>query len=43
MKGYGFTRYGGPENEAFLDLPVPEPGPGELLVPIGRAAGRERE
>ena len=34
MKGYGFTRYGGPENEAFLDLPVPEPGPGELLVRV---------
>jgi NADPH:quinone reductase-like Zn-dependent oxidoreductase len=34
MKAYGFTRYGGPENEAFLDLPVPEPGPGELLVRV---------
>ncbi len=34
MKAYGFTRYGGPESEAFLDLPVPEPGPGELLVRV---------
>src|SRR5919202_3120417 len=34
MKAYGFTRYGGPENEAFLDLPVPEPGTGELLVRV---------
>jgi NADPH:quinone reductase-like Zn-dependent oxidoreductase len=34
MKAYGFTRYGGPGNEAFLDLPVPEPGPGELLVRV---------
>jgi NADPH:quinone reductase-like Zn-dependent oxidoreductase len=34
MKAYGFTRYGGAETEAFLDLPVPEPGPGELLVRV---------
>src|SRR5437763_2322927 len=34
MRAYGFTRYGGPEHEAFLDLPVPEPGPGELLVRV---------
>src|SRR5688572_17291450 len=37
MKAYGFTRYGGPENEALLDLPVPEPGPGELLVRVTAA------
>jgi NADPH:quinone reductase-like Zn-dependent oxidoreductase len=37
MKAYGFTRYGGPETEAFLDLPVPEPGPGELLVRVTAA------
>ncbi|WP_328908463.1 NADP-dependent oxidoreductase [Streptomyces sp. NBC_00234] len=37
-KAYVFTRHGGPEAEAFADLPVPEPGPGELLVAV-RAAG----
>jgi NADPH:quinone reductase-like Zn-dependent oxidoreductase len=38
MKAYGFTAFGGPENEAVLDVPVPVPGPGELLVRV-RAAG----
>lgn len=38
FKAYVFTRHGGPEAEAFADLPVPEPGPGELLVAV-RAAG----
>lgn len=37
MKAYGFTRYGGPEHESYLDLPVPEPGPGELLVRVAAA------
>ncbi|MER5987444.1 NADP-dependent oxidoreductase [Streptomyces sp. NPDC001787] len=37
-KVYIFHRYGGPETEAFVDLPVPVPGPGELLVAV-RAAG----
>ena len=37
MKAYGFTRYGGPNTETFLDLPVPEPGPGELLVRVTAA------
>ncbi|NYE39276.1 NADPH:quinone reductase-like Zn-dependent oxidoreductase [Streptomyces fulvorobeus] len=37
-KAYVFTRYGGPEVEAFADLPMPRPGPGELLVAV-RAAG----
>ncbi|QES44904.1 MULTISPECIES: NADP-dependent oxidoreductase [Streptomyces] len=37
-KVYAFTRHGGPEVETFLDLPVPEPGPGQLLVAV-RAAG----
>jgi NADPH2:quinone reductase len=37
MRAYGFTRYGGPDTEAFLDLPVPEPGPGELLVRVTAA------
>ncbi|UFQ19273.1 MULTISPECIES: NADP-dependent oxidoreductase [Streptomyces] len=35
---YVFTEHGGPEVEAFADLPVPEPGPGQLLVAV-RAAG----
>jgi NADPH:quinone reductase-like Zn-dependent oxidoreductase len=38
MRAYGFTEVGGPEKQAFLDLPVPDPGPGELLVRV-RAAG----
>ena len=38
MRAYGFVAVGGPENETFLDVPVPEPGPGELLVRV-RAAG----
>ncbi|MET8686919.1 NADP-dependent oxidoreductase [Streptomyces sp. NPDC004732] len=37
-KAYAFTRHGGPEVEAFLDLGIPEPGPGQLLVAV-RAAG----
>ena len=38
MRAYGFLEVGGPEREAFLDVPTPEPGPGELLVRV-RAAG----
>jgi NADPH2:quinone reductase len=38
VQAYGFVTIGGPENESFLDVPVPEPGPGELLVRV-RAAG----
>jgi NADPH:quinone reductase-like Zn-dependent oxidoreductase len=38
MRAYGFTAYGGPETEAWLELPAPEPGPGEILVAV-RAAG----
>jgi NADPH:quinone reductase-like Zn-dependent oxidoreductase len=37
VRAYGFTAYGGPETEAFLDLPVPEPGTGELLVRVASA------
>ncbi|MFG2648785.1 NADP-dependent oxidoreductase [Streptomyces sp. NPDC048436] len=37
-KAYVFTRYGGPEVEAFVDQGRPEPGPGQLLVAV-RAAG----
>lgn len=38
MRAYGFVRVGGPEQQAFLDVEVPAPGPGELLVRV-RAAG----
>jgi NADPH:quinone reductase-like Zn-dependent oxidoreductase len=38
VRAYGFVQVGGPEQEKFLDVPVPEPGPGELLVRV-RAAG----
>ena len=31
MIAYGFDEYGGPDTETFLDLPVVEPGPGQLL------------
>ncbi|MFE0170858.1 NADP-dependent oxidoreductase [Streptomyces sp. NPDC059002] len=37
-KAYAFTEHGGPEVETFLDLPKPDPGPGQLLVAV-RAAG----
>ncbi|HEY5273690.1 MAG TPA: NADP-dependent oxidoreductase [Acidimicrobiales bacterium] len=33
-KAYVFTAFGGPENEQFLDVPKPTPGPGELLVKV---------
>ncbi|MCD2196227.1 NADP-dependent oxidoreductase [Actinomycetospora endophytica] len=38
MRAYGFTTVGGPDHEAFLDVEVPEPGPGELLVAV-RSSG----
>ncbi len=37
-RSYVFTEYGGPDNQEFQDLPVPTPGPSELLVEV-RAAG----
>ncbi|MEU9480993.1 NADP-dependent oxidoreductase [Streptomyces sp. NPDC048191] len=37
-KAYVYTRHGGPEAEALIDLDRPRPGPGELLVAV-RAAG----
>ncbi|MGW0905962.1 NADP-dependent oxidoreductase [Streptomyces sp. NPDC002853] len=37
-KAYVFTRFGGPEVEAFVEQDPPEPGPGQLLVAV-RAAG----
>ncbi|PVZ04934.1 NADP-dependent oxidoreductase [Actinomycetospora cinnamomea] len=38
MRAFGFLGVGGPAQQAFLDVPVPEPGPGRLLVQV-RAAG----
>src|SRR5271156_4005563 len=38
MRAYGFSEYGGIETQAFLDLPTPTPGPGQLLVAV-RTAG----
>ncbi|MFD3518975.1 NADP-dependent oxidoreductase [Streptomyces sp. NPDC058653] len=37
-KAYVYTRFGGPEGEAFVDRPKPVPGHGELLIAV-RAAG----
>jgi NADPH:quinone reductase-like Zn-dependent oxidoreductase len=37
-KAYVFTRYGGPETEALVELDRPSPGPGQILVAV-RAAG----
>jgi NADPH:quinone reductase-like Zn-dependent oxidoreductase len=37
-KAYVFTRYGGPETEALVDLERPRPGPGQILIAV-RAAG----
>jgi NADPH:quinone reductase-like Zn-dependent oxidoreductase len=38
MRAYGFIEAGGPETLTVLDVPVPVPGPDELLVRV-RAAG----
>ncbi len=35
---YGFTDYGGPSRQRFLDFPMPEPRDGEILVRV-HAAG----
>ncbi|POX47390.1 NADPH:quinone reductase [Streptomyces sp. Ru71] len=37
-KAYVFTRFGGPETEALVDVDRPRPGPGQLLIAV-RAAG----
>ncbi|MHB1065721.1 MAG: NADP-dependent oxidoreductase [Georgenia sp.] len=37
-KVFVFTDFGGPEHQALIERPVPEPGPGELAVHV-RAAG----
>jgi NADPH:quinone reductase-like Zn-dependent oxidoreductase len=38
MKAYGYSEYGGPEVQDFLDLPDPTAGPSELLIDV-HAAG----
>ncbi|MGW4380166.1 NADP-dependent oxidoreductase [Kitasatospora sp. NPDC004531] len=38
VKAFGFVAYGGPEQQRFLDRPLPEPGPGGLRIEV-RAAG----
>ncbi|MCW7942843.1 NADPH:quinone reductase [Streptomyces hygroscopicus] len=37
-KAYAYTRYGGPETQAFVEVDRPSPGPGQILVAV-RAAG----
>lgn len=37
-KAYGYTSYGGQENETWLDRAVPTPGPSELVIEV-RAVG----
>ncbi|WP_431681821.1 NADP-dependent oxidoreductase [Kitasatospora sp. KL5] len=37
-KAFGFRAYGGPENQEFLERPVPVAGPGRILIAV-RAAG----
>lgn len=38
MRAYGFLRAGGPDQQAYLDVPVPDPGADQLVVQV-RAAG----
>ncbi|RKT11809.1 NADPH:quinone reductase-like Zn-dependent oxidoreductase [Streptomyces sp. 1114.5] len=38
VKAFGFTDYGGPETQEFLDRPPQDPGPGRLAIAV-RAAG----
>ncbi len=37
-RAYGFSAYGGPENETWFDRPEPTPGPSELVIAV-RAVG----
>jgi NADPH:quinone reductase-like Zn-dependent oxidoreductase len=37
-RAYGYSRYGGPENETWFDRPIPVPGPSELVIEV-RAIG----
>jgi NADPH:quinone reductase-like Zn-dependent oxidoreductase len=38
MRAYVFTAHGGPEAEAYAEVPRPAPGPGQLLIAV-HAAG----
>ena len=38
MKAIRVEQYGGPEVLRLVDVPIPEPGPGELLIRV-EAAG----
>ena len=38
MKGFGFTEHGGLERLAFVEVPEPQPGPGEVRVALRAAA-----
>ncbi len=38
MKGFGFTEHGGLERLAFVEVPEPHPGPGEVRVALRAAA-----
>ena len=37
MKTVFFTRHGGPDVLQIADAPIPEPAPGELLIPMAAA------
>ena len=37
-KAYGFTSYGGPENETWFDQPEPAPGASELVIAVRPSA-----
>jgi NADPH:quinone reductase-like Zn-dependent oxidoreductase len=39
MRAWRIRRYGGPEVVALEEAPVPEPGPGEVLVRVAAASG----
>ncbi|MGI0071614.1 MAG: zinc-binding dehydrogenase [Thermoplasmata archaeon] len=38
MQGFGFSEHGGREKLSFVDIRVPEPGPGEVRVAVRAAA-----
>src|SRR5580700_8197541 len=38
MRAYVFTKYGGPEQQCFVDIEIPKPGANELLVAVRAAA-----